>query len=224
MNSKANIVILKSKEKNNFFAPEWQYFLYEDFINNVDFKKIAKLILLKEKNILKKFPSGKKGDGYTGLGKKSLTSRFEKFNVLKFKEKEIQKLKEQIVLCHNNFLEKLNLKPYPHLYIQCWANVMRKGEQIKPHIHGTNEDTYLGGHICVQCKNTNTNYINPVNQINEPEIYKSKNLTGKISLFQNCIPHYTDMHNGKEERITIAFDLHVNENVLKENKNLLQLY
>ena len=64
----------------------------------------------------------------------------------------------------------------------------------------------------------------PVNQINEPEIYKSKNLTGKISLFQNCIPHYTDIHNGKKERITIAFDLHVNENVLKENKNLLQLY
>ena len=93
MNSEANIVILKSKKKNNFFAPEWQYFLYEDFINNVDFKKIAKLILLKEKNILKKFLPGKKGDGYTGLGKRSLTSRFEKFNLLKFKEKEIQKLK-----------------------------------------------------------------------------------------------------------------------------------
>lgn len=224
MSNNANIIILKSKKRNNFFAPEWNYFLYEDFIINIDFKKVSKFILEKEKDILNKTKPGKKGDGYTGLGKKSLTSRFEKFNLLKYEQKEIQELKKQIILCHNNFLKMLNLNPYPHLYIQCWANVMRKNEQIKPHIHGINEDTYLGGHICVQCENTNTNYINPVNQINDPEIYKSKNLIGKISLFQNCIPHYTDIHNENKERITIAFDLHVNENVLKNNKNLLQLY
>ena len=84
---------------------------------------------------------------------------------------------------------------------------MKKGEQIKPHIHGTEPNIYLGGHICVQCDNTSTHYINPVNQINEPEIYSSNNEVGKITLFQNCIPHYTDIHKGNKERITIAFDL-----------------
>ena len=46
-----------------------------------------------------------------------------------------------------------------------------------------------------------------MNQINDPETYKSKNEVGKITLFQNCIPHYTDIHQDEKERITIAFDL-----------------
>ena len=84
---------------------------------------------------------------------------------------------------------------------------MRKGEKIQPHIHGVKPDTYLGGHICIQCNNTSTNYINPINQINDPEIYSSKNEIGKITLFQNNIPHFTDIQNTNNKRITLAFDL-----------------
>jgi len=69
-------------------------------------------------------------------------------------------------------------------------------------------------------ENTATHYINPVNQINDPEIYSSKNDPGKITLFQNCIPHYTDIHKGNQERITIAFDL----TVKKEADNFIRLY
>ena len=46
-----------------------------------------------------------------------------------------------------------------------------------------------------------------MNQVNNPEIYSSQNKIGKLTLFQNCVPHFTDTHNDDKERITLAFDL-----------------
>lgn len=215
------LINFKSPPANNYFAPTWNYFIYENFILKINFKKIKTLILNKKKEILKKFPNVD-NDGYTGLGKNSLTARYNKYNLLSIKDNEILKLKKEIIQHHNLFLKTLNLDPFPELYIQCWANVMKKGEKINPHIHGTSPSTYLGGHICIQSKDTSTYYINPINQINEPEIYKSNNEIGKITLFQNSIPHYTDINLSSEERITIAFDLCVDKNII--NNNYIKLY
>ena len=110
---------------------------------------------------------------------------------------------------------QLETKP---VYINGWANVMRKGEQIKTHIHNVDETCYLGGHICVACDQSSTFYINPVNTINDPEIFEIENKVGQITLFSNCIPHYTSKHGGDSERITMAFDMNIakigNSNVL----------
>ena len=79
-------------------------------------------------------------------------------------------------------------------------------------------DTYLSGNICVNCVDTSTYYINPVNVINDPQIYKSKNEIGKLTLFPSNIPHYTDPHKSSEDRLTIAFDLFListRENTIK---------
>jgi hypothetical protein len=198
------------KKKKNYFAPEWEYTIIEKKIKNVNFKELSVFLLDKEKEILLLDNTIKQqniSDGYTGLGKNSTTSRFDKFNVFNWENKELTKIKNHIINLHNELLTFLKISLPKSLYIQCWVNIMKKGEQIKPHIHGVNPDTYLGGHICVQCDNTSTYYINPVNQINDPEIYSSKNEDGKITLFQNCIPHYTDVHNSDEKRVTIAFDL-----------------
>jgi len=212
-----------SKPKVSPFAPEWNYSLSESFIKNIDFSEIQKLAIEKEKEILKlpnTFRNNKFSDGYTGLGKNSTTSRFDKYNVLKWDNTEIQKLKNAIVEMHSKFLTLLQIDKPKVLFAQCWVNVMRKGEQIKPHIHSTNPESYLGGHICIKCNNTSTYYINPPNQLNEPETYTSKNEVGKMTLFQNCIPHYTDVHKNKDERITIAFDLQIS----KVTENEIQLY
>ena len=99
------------------------------------------------------------------------------------------------------FLNKINLKDQ-NVYGQCWANVMRKDEQIKKHSHYNDTLTYLGGHICVETNNTSTHYINPFTK----KIYSSKNEIGKITLFPNWIEHYTDISKSSL-RITIAFDL-----------------
>jgi len=218
---KPHIVRFQNSPVETPFAPEWNYVLFEGQITDVDFTKVANYILHKEEEILNlplTIREGKFSDGYTGLGENSTTARFDQFNVLKWQHPEIQKLKNHILNFHDLFLSSLNIPNDNHLYIQCWVNVLRKGEQIQPHIHSVKADSYLGGHICVQCEDTATNYINPVNQINDPEVYSSKNIAGKLTLFQNCIPHYTDLHNGNKERITIAFDLYLkkyDENFLK---------
>jgi hypothetical protein len=214
------IINFKSKTKQTFFAPEWNYYLFETRNDNINFNEISKLCLSKEKEILK-LPNSNKvnNDGFTGLGKNSTTSKYENYNVLKWKNKNIKLIKQTIISFHNEILNYFNQPLLKELWIQCWVNIMRKGEQIKPHLHDTSPYTYLGGHICVQCENTTTNYINPINQINEPELYKSKNEIGKITLFQNNIPHYTNKHNSNKERITIAFDLSLN----KTKNNYLRL-
>lgn len=215
------IINIKSSKKNNFFAPEWNYYIVEDIIKNIKFDLLSKFLLKKEKEILKIKNNSNKiiKDGYTGLGENSITSRHSLFNIFNFNNTEINKIKKYIIEIHNKFLNYLKIEIPKNLWIQCWFNVMRKGESIKAHIHGTGPDTYLGGHICVQVENTSTNYINPVNQINDPEIYYSKNEIGKITLFQNCIPHFTDVHNSNKERITIAFDL----SIINKNNNFVKL-
>ena len=217
-----NSVRFLSKPKVSPFAPEWNYSIGESIINNIDFNKIKKLAYEKEKEILElpnTIRNNKLSDGYTGLGANSTTSRFDKYNVLKWDNEEIKKLKSAIIEMHSKFLTLLQVDKPKILFAQCWLNIMREGEQIKPHIHSTLPTSYLGGHICVKCNNTSTHYINPINQINDPEKYSSKNEVGKITLFQNCIPHYTDI-NDKEERITIAFDLEIS----KGPENEIQLY
>ena len=206
------VINFKSKPKETFFAPEWDYYLFERKIYKINFSDLANLILSKEEEIMKlpltKTENNKLTDGYTGLGEKSTTARFNSFNVFDWTNDNVKILKDEILSLHKDILDHFK-QPLPsELYIRCWANIMRKGQQIKPHLHSIIPTTYLGGHICVQCDNTSTHYINPINQINDPELYSSKNEVGKLTMFQNNIPHYTDIHNTDKERITIAFDLH----------------
>jgi hypothetical protein len=211
MNDYPRIINFKSLPKNNFFAPEWNYYIYEDMLANIDLKKISNLILKKESEILKNTKDAN-NDGFTGLEKNSLTSKFTKYNLLEWQNEEIFKIKKAIVETHNNFTKLFNLyKPDQKIWAQCWANVLRKGEKIDTHSHSTHQDTYLGGLICIQVSNTNTNYTNIYSQLKDPEIYCSKNINGKITLFQNFIPHYSTPHEENTERITIAFDLMIEE-------------
>ena len=209
------IIHFKSRPKNNPFAPEWNYSIVETNLNNINLKSLNNYLIKKEKDILKL----KNGiDGYTGLGKKSITSRHSSYNIFKFKNKEIQKLTKEILKTHNLFLKKLNLPLPSKLVLKGWYNILRKDESINPHAHSFHPDTYLGGHFCVSCKDTSTFYINPINPINDPETYKSLNKPGKLTLFQNFIPHYTDK-NKHGKRVTIAFDL----NVVSRHKEEIEL-
>ena len=196
----------KSRPPNSPFAPVYHYIFAENYIDEVDFKKIACIILEKEQQIINSTMST--SDAHTGLGNNSLTSRWKSFNVFAWADPEIGKLKAQVRRRYLEFLNEYNV-PRSKVKIQCWANVLRRGQEIAPHIHSTGPWTYLGGHVCVQCDNTSTIYINPINQIDDQELYISYNLEGKITMFQQNIPHYTTMYNGSTERITIAFDIYL---------------
>ena len=223
-----NYIEFRSESRKTPFAPEWHYIMVEEMLAGIDFAEVAKLILSKEKDIIANHRTSnfignfmgttKSVDGYTGLGPDSLTSRFEHYNLLAWDNPEIIKMRQAIKEVHNTLLMDLKLPIMP-VWIQCWANVLRDGQKIDPHIHTAKSDCYLGGHITVQADNTDTVYISPINQINEPEVYASRNEVGKITLFQNNIPHYTTIHKGDRERITIAFDMHLTK--MRDNNILL---
>ena len=215
----------KSAPPKTIFAPQWEYNIAESILSNIDFQNIAKFILKIENKILKKFKpinyTNIKGvpktfDGHTGLGPNSLTSRSSNWNLLNYKQKcsDIAKLSDAILEGHDKFLETLHVpsKLYPkELWVQCWANVLRKGEKIGMHLHSVDPDVYLGGFVCVQTDigetSTQTHYVCPANQINDPLTIDIDNIVGGMTLFQNCIPHYSDTYIGEKERITIAMDI-----------------
>lgn len=196
----ANIIQISNDEPKNFFAPiKSDIFIYEENIKSLlNITNLKKLILEKEKEIVKQYPHTDDGD--TSLGD-SLTSRFLYYNLLDWSNTD--EIKNVIKKTHDNFRQHLNLSEEKNIFVQCWANVMRKGQQIKRHSHYHNSYSYLGGHICIDTDNTSTHYISPFTK----EIYSSNNEVGKITLFPNWIEHYTDVYNGDKERITIAFDI-----------------
>ena len=227
---KLNFFILSSEDPQTPFAPTYKYVMSESFLDNINTSKLSKFILNLEKKIINNTSISNKSiktvDGYTGLGSDSLTSRYESFNIFNYanEEPEILKFKKTIRKIYNNFLEyndllKLITKP---TLIQCWANVMRKGQKIKTHIHDTGPQSYLSGHFCVQTKNTSTYYLNPINQINDPEIFESENEQGKLTIFQNSVPHYTSTYEGDAERISIAFDISLDVKTKGQQKNFVQ--
>jgi hypothetical protein len=200
------------------FAPQWEYFMAETYITGIDWDHVAGLILQKEKQLIQTYPPI--GDGYTGLGPNSLTSRHVHFNVLTWEDPEIKKIFNSIKKHHDYLLEYMNI-PKRKLWINCWANVLRHGESIRQHIHLYDKYCYLGGHIVVKCENTSTVYVNPMDQYGKTETYSSTNESGKLTFFQDHIPHFTTRHLGEKERITIAFDILVDEYPNKRKNTIL---
>jgi hypothetical protein len=193
------------------YAPTWDFRVGTSLCENIDTNSLSQFLLSKEKEV-KKLPIstsyiGKNVDGYTGLGKNSTTSKFQYYNILTWNHPEIKKLKQQIVknlIIYNN--ECGNQTPN-ELWVQCWYNVLRFGQKIKPHSHSTSSVSYLSGHFNLQVENTSTVYMSPINQINDPEIIEIKNKNGDMTLFPSYIFHYTTPHYSLKPRITIAFDI-----------------
>ena len=216
-----NLIKFQSDSALTEFAPQWNFVMAEDssFSDPEFFKSVSNIILEKESSLISsnenKYQQYNKKfnivyDGDTGLGPNSLTSRAIFFNFLSWEDIQVRILHNFIHLKYVEFLDILKI-PRRKTWIQCWANVMRDGEEIKKHIHSSHSLTWLGGHVTIACSDTSTFYVNPMNLADGNQVYESKNEVGKLTLFQNNIPHYTNTHHGSTERISIAFDIIVDE-------------
>ena len=134
-------------------------------------------------------------DGGTGLGLNSLTARSCHYNLLDWWGTD--KIRKNIKKGYETFTGVKNKS----IYVQCWANVMRKGDIIKRHIHSQRNLNYsdsLSGHLNVKVDGLTSTYYD-----GKPLVNKN----GEMVLFPSNIPHWTDMYKGDEERITVAFDI-----------------
>ena len=116
------------------------------FPTDINVKKLAKKILRNESRIIKKYPPKSIDlkhyiDGQTGLGYNSLTSRSAHYNILNWWG--TRRLRQWIRAGYEEYTECSGA-----LYVQCWANVMRKGEQILSHKHEAHNNTQCKYHLC----------------------------------------------------------------------------
>ena len=187
------------------YAPQWDFRVGNSMCEDIDTNSLSKFLLSKEKEI-KKLPIVSDFDGYTGLGSNSTTSRAQQYNIFSWNHPEIRKLKSNIAKNIILYNDECGNKT-PQLWIQCWYNVLRFGQSIKPHSHSVTPICYLSGHFNVQVNDTSTVYMSPINQLNDPEVIDIKNIPGKLTLFPSYIFHYTTPHYSFKPRITIAFDI-----------------
>ena len=196
------------------YAPTWDYAIARDLLP-IDVRRLAKTCLEKEKEI-KKLPvskykdaNGKEQvfDGYTGLGKNSTTSKSWQYNLFNWNTPETNALKAHVRMGVDEYNRALGHPIPDELYVQCWYNVLRYGQQMQKHLHSTHEQAYLSAHFTVKCGNTSTVYVNPANQLNDPQSIEKKNEPGTLTIFPECVPHYTTKHRSFKPRITIAMDL-----------------
>ena len=219
----AQVIHFSSDPPQSPFAPQWDYVIAEKE-TKVDVEELAKLILSKEEEIKEKYPDDwdHYDDGDTGLGADSLTARFNYFNVLDWDSPACKELHKEIKDFHDLYVQNTVASPEGgdigvgqkyydspffkdggELKVRCWANVMRKGQQIKEHSHSSFPHSYLSGHFTVQCDNTETVYHHPYHQ----QTYPFKNIPNVMTLFPTWVPHSTTVHESDTPRITIAFDI-----------------
>ena len=196
------------------YAPSWDFSIGKCVLP-INLELLSKTCLEKEQEILDlpivvlKSEDKKEiyFDGCTGLGKNSTTSRSWLYNIFDWNTPETNSLKLFVREKIEDYNHKLgNLTP-EKLYVQCWYNVLRYGQKIKPHLHCVDENAYLSAHFTIQCDDTSTMYMNPVNQLNDPYIIEEKNKPGNLTIFPEYIPHFTTKHLSDIPRITMAMDI-----------------
>lgn len=193
----SQVILFENDEPKTIFAPIYKWHMYEGEVKVGD---IRDTILSKEKEVINSHEY--ESDWNTGLGKDSMTSRSSSYNLLKWEEAD--HIRDIIRNSHDNLITTIDPNMWEDkIYVQCWANVLRKGQKIKPHQHWNSKYTYLGGHICLDDYETQTYYINPYTK----KTFDTKNLKGKVYLFPNWLGHYTDTYEGDDVRVTIAFDI-----------------
>jgi len=194
------------------FAPAWSGVLAESQLDGVDWPVLSQWILDQEREIQSASLVSNPAElpAYDGNGPNSLSSNYSRFNLLAKDHPQAQALRQQVFEQYCLFMALTGINRR-RSWLHSWVNIHYCGQSIAAHTHNAGPYCYLSGHVSVQCTGTSTIYLHPLNTLNRVIIHDSPNEVGKLSLFQQSIPHYTTPHTTYEPRITIAFDLLVDE-------------
>jgi len=171
---------------------------------NFNLKEVTDYLLSKERYLINNFPP--LSDGNINLPN-SVTARNPFYNLFTFEDSdELNKIKNFIKENIKLLLDKFHLNNLNDLYFICWFNVLRTGECISKHTHyplARAHESFISGHFCVNTFNTSTFY----NDISEQTTLEIKNEIGQLTIFPSYLPHWSNKHENKEPRISIAFDV-----------------
>lgn len=196
------VIRLQSENPETEFAPSWNIPVQQSLWNEEKIDIINKWLCDHESMILD-LPFN--NDGGTGLDEKSVTTRFGRYNLFDY-IKDLPELKELLEFFQKSYInfatqEKIKIRD---LDIICWFNILRKGQIIKEHCHGSGPDVYLSGNMHLGNYHTETYYVSPY-EINCK--YYIKNKKGCLTLFPTYLRHGSTQFDEDDLRVSIAFDL-----------------
>ena len=118
-------------------------------------------------------------------------------------------------LLRRNYLQFLRETGHDRrkVWIHCWANILRDGEFISPHTHSVAANAYLAGTLYLS---RTTNGIFKIYK--EGTTYEVMPNPGHIIIFPSCLTHYSEKHEGKWARVSLAFDIVV-ESLMETHKH-----
>ena len=196
---------LKSPPAQSPFAPVWEVPLgIEQLDDAATLAAIREIVLAREVQLMQKIPA----KPIAGIAD-GLTSRWHGFNIFSWDEPPMCAFRGFVRRSYLSYLAALGLQRR-RCFFQGWANVVRDGEKFAAHCHDQSPHAYLSGNFTVACADTQTIYYPPYlyQGAPSPKMWMPiQNEPGLLTLFPSAILHETSPHGGDSERITLAFDV-----------------
>ncbi len=203
---------LKSPPAQSPFAPVWEVPLgIERLDDAATLVAIREIVLAREAQLKQKIPAKPVAGIEDGL-----TSRWRGFNIFSWDEPPMRAFCEFVRQSYRAYLAALGLQRR-RCFVQGWANVVRDGEKFAPHCHDQSPYAYVSGNFTVACADTQTIYYPPYlyQDAPSPDMQAAiSNEPGMLTLFPSAVLHGTSPHAGSSERITLAFDIFLQDHDL----------
>lgn len=181
---------------------------YENFnmaLFKLDFDEILfyEFLMKEEENILKLEPHSET----TGLNEKSISSRWDKYNLFtRYEGNEyVDSIRNQVLTNYQKFC-RLTSEHAEKIFVHCWYNIVRKGDFISEHSHDAGTYTYLSGNVYVRGYDKQSETLYRIPSRDEELIVK--NNSGDFTLFPAWLPHQTNVYRGEQPRITIGMNIY----------------
>jgi hypothetical protein len=206
---KSNFIVLKSNDPKYVFTPKWECKFVHSLIEDKNLlSDITEYLISEKQNIIEKYqPKLYPGDFQLS----EFASRYMEYNLFDHAHdiECIQKLRPLIYESFKKIIKNSGDDTDYDPYVACWAMIMDPGETLQPHRHDNFEQSFLSGNMIISCETSHTVYEMPYQQ----DCYPVDNENGMMTIFESHLLHWTTPHNGKNPRVSIAFDFKENLDV-----------
>ena len=176
-------------------------FVVSNFLTETEADAIYDRVLVKEPEWMALGPHD-----YAGVKGDKLTGRFKYYNGLDDE------------LIGSILVPKLRTMFGRNRWVQCWFNTFREGDCITKHIHNDPSKPHHARPKSFTCGNLFLGGDEATGTIYDGINYDNKK--GRLLIFRDDIPHWSEPYTGKDVRITMACDVHdhkLNNNMRKLN-------